>query len=137
MWEDNVWDGMRKMRRRMDKMFTNLGEGIRKAWADFDETDEEFILNVELPGIEKEDIKLNVFDKAIEISAEKKVEIKKKARDGEEYGYKKTYRGFARNVELPDNADLSKVVAEYKNGILNIRIKKKEGSKKKRIVEVK
>jgi HSP20 family protein len=137
MWEDNFGKNMKKWQRKMDKMFSGIGEGIRKAWADFDEKDDEYILHVELPGIEKEDILLDVVGNRIEIKAEKK-EIKHEVEDGGYCGYSKSYKGFARTLSLPEDAEGESIEADYKNGVLKIRIKKKEGAKKKRLnVEVK
>ncbi len=140
MFEDKIWYKMRKMQRRIDILFGNIGTGsfgkklgvdgdvgnYRKARADFEETDNEFILEIELPGVEKEDIELNIMDSGIEIRAEKKQEKEREDKEKGEYIFSKSYAGFARYIDLPEEADLEKIDAEYKNGILEIRVPKKK-----------
>ena len=137
MWEDNFSRGMRKMQRKLDRVFTNIGDGIRRAWADFDEKDEEYILHVELPGVEKEDIVLDIVGYRLEIKAKKNEEVEEEDSDSGEYRYARSYRGFARSIDLPEDADIEGVEAEYKNGILIVKIpKKEENVKKKKKIEV-
>jgi HSP20 family protein len=138
MWEDNLWINMRKMQKRMDRLFGNFGEGVRKAWTEYNETDDEYILEIEMPGIEKEDIVMNVVDNVIEIRGEKKRDVKQEAEDGGYFSYSKKFTGFAKRINFPEDADLEKIDAIYNNGILKVRIKKKEELKKKRkVIEVK
>jgi HSP20 family protein len=152
MWEDKMWQKMRKMQRKMDRLFGNIGtvgfgkkfedeDGelgkYRKAWTDFRENEEEFLVYVEIPGVDKEDIKLDINNEAIEIKAEKRQVKNKEDIEKGEYSYSKSYTGFARRIEMPEDADLSKIDAEYKNGVLRIVIGKKKIKVDKRGREIK
>lgn len=143
MTDDSMWQSMRRMQRRFDRLFGNFGtvgfgrrfdseSGVyRKAWADFKENEEEFVLEIELPGVEKEDISLDVTETGIEIKAERKQEMKKEDKEKGEYSFSRSYAGFARYVDLPEESDLEKIDAEYNNGVLSIRVPKKEIKVKK------
>ena len=141
MLEDKMWTRMRKIQRQFDRLFGNIGTigfgkrlevgdsdfgNYRKAWADFKETDTEFIINIEMPGVEKDDIKLDVTDSGIEIRAEKKQEKKRENREKGRYSFSRSYAGFARAIDLPEEADLNKVDAVYKNGVLTVHFTKKK-----------
>jgi len=114
-----------------------LAENYRRAFTEYKETDKEFIIEVELPGVEKDDIKLNVTDTGIEIKAEKKQEKEEADDKSGEYRYAGRYAGFYQAFDVPDNADLENIDAEYKNGVLKIKIPKRESAKSRKEVEIK
>jgi HSP20 family protein len=135
MWEDKFTRDILKMRKKMDRLFTNIGDGIRRAWADFVETDDEYIMHVELPGIDREEIILEVVGNRMEIRAEIKKEIGNV--DKGEHINARSYLGFVRSMDLPEDSNVEKIEADYKNGVLIVKIRKKEGSERiKRRIEV-
>lgn len=85
-----------------------------------------FEVNMALPGLDKKDVKIEIRDKCLVISSEKQYEKEDKLKDWmrKEYGY----ASFQRMFMLPDTADPQKVLAEMKNGILSVKIAKKEGA---------
>jgi HSP20 family protein len=90
--------------------------------SDYWENEKEVGISIELPGIEKKDIQLNVTDNRIEIRAEKKNEStqKKKGLFHEE----RSYAGFYRSFPLPKNVNESNAVAKFENGVLTLHIPK-------------
>ena len=92
--------------------------------ADIWETDKAVKAVIDMPGVNKEDIKINVKDNGIEIKAEKKEE-KKEEKKGI-YREERRYTGFYRFIPLPENTIPEKTEAEYKNGVLELTIPKKE-----------
>lgn len=84
-----------------------------------------FEVNMALPGLDKNDVKLEIKDNCLVISSEKQYEKEDQNRDWmrREYGY----ASFQRMFQLPESADNEKVLAEMKNGILSVKIAKKEG----------
>lgn len=103
--------------------------GYREPYIDLVETDKEIIATAEMPGLEKQDIKINLTEDRLEVSAETKHEEKK-----EEMGY--VYRerraaGYYRAISLPSAVDPDKTKATYKNGVLEIRMPKTEIKEKK------
>ncbi len=91
-----------------------------------------FEVNVALPGIDKKEVKIEVNNNCLILSSEKQYEkeVKKKDWMRREFGY----ASFQRIFQLPESADENKIQAEMKNGILSIKVAKKEeyeaGSKK-------
>ena len=98
---------------------------------DISEDEKEYIIKAEIPEIKKEDVKLTVQDNVLTISGERKSEKEEK---GKKYHrVERTYGSFLRSFTLPEDADGSKVAAEYKDGMLNVRLPKSEKAKPKSI----
>ena len=152
VWDNDFRGDMKQLKRHMRRFFRDWGfdsnivdlkdelddgrdmSDFRKAKMDFYEEDGVYVLEVELPGIEKEDISLNIEDGRIEIKAGKKQEHKEEEKKG--YRYSKSFVGFYRVIELPENADCDNVDAKYKNGVLIIKITKKEKDSNKKEVQI-
>ena len=101
------------------------------------ETKEGFEVKVAAPGFDKNDFKLELNHDVLTISSEKQAENETK--EGEQYTRREyCYSSFKRSFVLPDSADAEKINAEYKNGILDITIPKKEEAKPKdkRVIEI-
>jgi HSP20 family protein len=84
-------------------------------------------VTTELPGMKKEDIKVEVRDNVLYISGEKKRPAESKDRSF--YRIEQCYGKFDRRIELPLKVDTSKIEAEYKDGILNITLPITEAEK--------
>lgn len=147
---DSMFDDMRRMQERMDHMFNSVWstdpitgarlslplnlptrEGVEKdAWvrplSDFYETKSHICADVDLPGIEKKDISLNVSNDRIEIRAEKKHEKKEEKKGA--FRMERSYSGFFRSFVLPSHVDASKINASFKDGVLKLRVPKSSKS---------
>lgn len=98
---------------------------------DVSETEKQFVIDVALPGMKKDDIDLNLENGRLTISGERKFENKE---DGKQYHRVESHYGsFTRSFQLPDNIDGESVAATYKDGILNVTINKSEEKLKKQI----
>ncbi len=98
---------------------------------DITEDDKEYVIKADLPDVKKEDIKLTVHDNVMSISGERKYE---KEEQGKKYHrVERSYGSFMRSFTVPDDADASKVSAEYKDGVLNAHLPKSEKAKAKSI----
>jgi HSP20 family protein len=101
---------------------------------DITEDDKEYLVKAEIPEMKKEDIKVNVHDDVLTITGERKYEKEEK---GKKYHrVERSYGSFMRSFTLPEDADGSKVNAEYKDGVLKVHLPKSEKAKPK-AVEVK
>ena len=86
--------------------------------------------SVEVPGLDKDDLKIDVQNGHLTISGEKKVE----SEDGKEYFRKERFYGkFTRTFRLADLVDTENVKANLTNGVLRISIPRKEEAKPKQI----
>jgi len=99
---------------------------------DIVESENDFKLHADLPGLAKEDIKIQVEDGVLTVSGEKKVE-KREEKNGRYRHLERSYGAFARSFSLPDNIDTSSVDAHYKDGVLELTLKKTEVAKPKAI----
>ncbi len=152
VWD--MFDEMRRMQEEMDRMFSEFfgqrsnlleqkGKGrgkelqtYRSPVTNVYETENSVVASVELPGVEKKDIDLNVTDTGMEIKVKKedKKEVKKKGA----YSYAAASRSFYRSFTFPSEVDSDKAKAEYKNGILKVEAPKvKKGREKKKKIEIK
>ena len=95
------------------------------------ETEEGYEVSVELPGLKPEDFNVELKEGQLWISGEKKEEHEDK---GKNYHHiERRYGQFRRVIPLPDAVDTENVDAEYKDGILRIRVAKSESAKPRRI----
>jgi HSP20 family protein len=86
----------------------------REPLADVTTTDKDVKIAVEMPGVSKENIKINVYDTSLELTTTGTEE-----------------RKYHEVIEIPPEADIETATSTYKNGILEITFKKKEQSKQK------
>lgn len=97
---------------------------------------DEIVVKAEVPGIDKENIKISISDNVLTIKGEMKKEEETKEEDY--YYSERSYGSFLRALNLPAKVVENKVKAEFKDGILEIHIPKAAESKPKEIkVEVK
>ena len=102
---------------------------------DVAETDKEFEISFAVPGMKKEDFKVDFNDGQLTISGERKIEKKD---DKKNYHSIETHYGsFSRTFYLPDNVDHNKIKANYTDGILNVIVPKDEKKVLKSVIEVK
>jgi HSP20 family protein len=98
---------------------------------DIAETDKAFVIKVEIPEVNKEDVKVTVDNRVLTIWGERKQE---KEEEGKKFHrVERSYGIFNRSFTLPDNVDESKVTASFKDGMLNIQIQKAKVAKQKSI----
>ena len=87
------------------------------------------VVKAELPGMKKEDIDIKLTGSTITISGEKEKEEKVEKKNY--YRVERSYGSFTRTLSLPSEVESDKAKAQFKNGILEIRIPKTEEAKKK------
>ncbi|WP_456432237.1 Hsp20/alpha crystallin family protein [Nitratifractor sp.] len=86
------------------------------------EADDAYYIEVDLPGVKKEDISIDVKDNVLTISGERKIEEERKGDDF--YRVESVYGKFERSFTLPEDVDADKIEAEAKDGVLTVRIPK-------------
>lgn len=87
-----------------------------------------FVLEAELPGFDKNDIKLDIDDGYLTLTAEHSSEKEDKDQDGKYIRRERSYGSYRRSFDI-SGVDADKIDAEYKNGILTVALPKKEISK--------
>jgi HSP20 family protein len=103
-------------------------ESKREPFMDVRERDNEIMITAEMPGVDKNDITINITENSIEISTQVSGEEKK---EENEYIYKERMeRAYYRAFTLPSPVNPDNAKASYKNGVLEITIPKADASKK-------
>lgn len=128
------------MHDRINRLFENTFKGFDQttdaaaSWypaADIYETKDDYAFKLEVPGLSKEEVNIELNDNTLSISGEKK-ESKEVEKDN--FLRVESYSGkFSRRFSLPRNIDTKKINANMKNGILELRIPKAEEQKTKAI----
>jgi HSP20 family protein len=128
------------IQRNLNSLFeSNFGKAggedtALNAWTptvDIYEDQDAFLLKLELPEVNKEDIKVSLNENVLAISGERRFENEDK-RDGY-HRVERSYGQFYRSFTLPPNVNTEAINAEYKDGMLRLSIPKKEEAKPKEI----
>lgn len=99
---------------------------------DVTETDNEYRVRADLPGVKKDDLDISIQDGVLTINAETRYEDEKKG-NGRVIRQERRYGKFVRSMRLGDAVDVDKVKAEYKDGVLSLVLPKAEQVRPKRI----
>ncbi len=98
---------------------------------DITESENEYIIKADIPGMKKEDIKIAIENNTLSISGERKEEKEEK---GKNFVKKeKSFGSFMRSFALPHSVDAKGIKAAYKEGVLNVTVPKSEDAKPKEI----
>lgn len=111
----------------LNDSFINEKAALRSPAVNIAETDAQFEIDLAIPGLSKEDIKINLDKNVLSVSADKKTETADENKKFTKREY--SYSSFSRSFTLPESADQSKIEADYVNGILKLAIAKKEEAK--------
>lgn len=132
-----ISDLQREINRMFDRFFRGFEdeEEVRLAtWSprvDISETDDEYIVRAEVPGVSKDDIKVTIKDNVLTISGEKKQE--KEMKNENFHRVERVYGSFSRTFTLPGAVKVDKIEAKFKDGVLTIKLPKVEEAKAKEI----
>ena len=126
---------------RVNRVFGDLSRRFdddvtaRGAWVppvDIYENDQhELVLKAELPDLKREDIDIRVENNALTLSGQKKAE--EEVNEDRYHRIERTYGHFSRTFSLPNTVDTGKIAAEYKNGVLTVRLPQREDARPKQI----
>ena len=106
-------------------------------WApavDIEETDHEYLMKADLPDVKKEDVKVGIEDGVLSLEGERKHEKEEKTTTY--HRTERLYGKFVRRMAVPTDVDQQKVMAEFKNGVLNVHLPK-SATVKPRAIDVK
>ncbi|MFQ5458618.1 MAG: Hsp20/alpha crystallin family protein [Myxococcota bacterium] len=133
------WDPFRDlldMQKEVGRFFNEDAPILKRAssWAppvDIHETEDSFELSVELPGVKKEDVTLEVKEGIVSVKGERRQE--KDVEEKNVHRIERRYGSFYRAFNVPSNVDASRVKAAYKDGVLRITLPKAEEARPRQI----
>jgi HSP20 family protein len=126
-----------RFNRLFNETFSNVlgGEELSgRAWnpvVDIFETDHDLVLKAELPGIDPKDVDIRVEDGTLYLKGERKQE--KDVKEGAYHRVERSYGSFTRTFALPNSVNLDDIKADYKDGVLTLKMAKREEAKPKQI----
>ena len=136
------WDPVREVdslqsevNRVFDAFFGNgASRGTARRWIpamDLVETGDHLVLRADLPGLERDDVEIEVKDGVLTISGERKAEHEEKSEGF--YRVERSFGAFSRSLTLPKGIDATQVAAEFDKGVLEVRIPKPAEAKPHRV----
>lgn len=135
-----LWNPVSDIRREFDRLFDDWGSPVPRGLrsesgffpaCDIEEGEGHYLLTLEVAGIKKDDIKLEVNDGVLTISGERQYE-NKKGQEAHWYSERR-FGKFQRSFALPAGADAARVEANYQDGILRVLLPKAETAKPRQI----
>lgn len=130
------WNPFREMDDMLARFRTGFGrvpgEPAFGEWSpavDITEAAREYLVKGELPGMKKEDVKIEVVNGILTLSGERKFERVEK--DEKHHRIERSYGSFTRSFVLPDDVVGEKISAEFKDGVITVHLPKTEIKKSK------
>lgn len=132
------FDPFRQMR-ELEKNFYNYpsNEGVSGfvPVVNTREADNAFHIDVDLPGVKKDDIKVDLQKDVLTISGERKT--KEEIKEEDYYKVETSFGKFTRSFTLPDNADVENIEAKTVDGVLEVIVPKLDESRNKKVISIK
>lgn len=131
------WRGNDPFRSLFDRFFHDAPEGWRSLQTfttpqvDITETAGEYRVHAELPGVSKDDVAVELEHGILTIRGEKKSQRDEKLEKGRRLEC--SYGAFSRSFTLPQDADADQIAAKFKDGVLDVTIKRSAASKPKQV----
>jgi HSP20 family protein len=116
---------------RVGQMDDDAGMGLWNPAVDLYEKDDHFMIKAELPGVNKDDIKIDLQDRLLTLSGERTYD--NEVKEENYYRRERSYGKFQRAFTLPADVDSDKIKAEFKDGVLQIEVPKPEEKKAKQV----
>ena len=122
------WAGFGSLQEAMRDVLATWPFGEREALSIADwtpscnvsETPEEYRIEAELPGVKQEDLEVKVDQGVLTLKGERRE--KKEQKDKKYHRVESSYGSFVRSFTLPNDADDEKIAADYKDGLLTVRV---------------
>lgn len=132
------WSMMRRFSDEMDRWFSSEREGGEMGiWSpsiDIHEKEGNLVISADLPGVTKDDVKVEVTNEGICIQGERKREHEER-REGY-YRTERSYGGFSRIIPLPEGANTDQAKAQFKDGVLEVTVPIPESARKRKEIPI-
>jgi HSP20 family protein len=135
----NPFSLMRRMTEELDRAFgesngREQGEGIWAPAIEVTQQEGKYVVRAELPGLNPDDVKLEITDDAIVIQGERKEEHEET--EGGIHVTERRYGRFYRAIPLPEGAKVDEANAKYENGVLEVTVPTEEQRSKRREIPI-
>lgn len=130
----NPWGEFSRLHDHVNRLFAGGQRGLGRngypavnVWSDR----ENIFLTAEVPGVDPKDLDISVHGRTVTLKGERKAEDN--AKDSETLRQERPYGVFSRTLELPYEIDAEKVAAEYRNGVLQVKLARSAKDQPKKI----
>jgi HSP20 family protein len=136
------WQEMDTLPERLERMFGSWAWPMAPTWSgadwtpavDFEETEQEFLLTAELPGMTEKDVDVQVERDFLTLKGEKRSERdEERDENGRFHFFERSYGSFYRSFTLPTTVDGSKIRANFANGVLTVHLPKRRESTARKV----
>ena len=137
----NPLRGVARMQQQMDRMFDRMWNDVGASEIDLapsfmpacnvEETDSHYLMSFDVPGVKKEDIKVDLRGHTLIVSGERKEESEQKGKN--QYRSETSYGSFQRAFELAEDVKADQIEAQYENGVLRVAVPKTPATKSEQI----
>jgi HSP20 family protein len=134
----NPWSEVMTLKQEMDRLFgmqmPDVLRSEQRSWTpriDMRETETDYVIDADLPGVSKDDIAVSVEGQALIITGERKVEDTRDA-DGWRH-VERAFGRFQRAFQLPTAVKVDGIEAQYRDGVLSVHVPKADEAKTRRI----
>ena len=114
---------------------TNASEDFSPT-CEISENKNAYLLKFDLPGLQKDQIKLDLHDNRLTVSGERKEERKEEDKEHRKHFSEVYYGSFMRSFTFPQDVDAERVEAKYENGVLTVNVAKTLGQQRSRQIPV-
>lgn len=129
------WDPFRELRSVEDEFDRMIGRSMsRNAWVpplDVRETEDRFVVTVDLPGMEPDEVEVTFEDGLLAIRGQR--EFTREVDEEHYHRIERSFGSFARSVRLPRTANAEKIEAEFDKGVLTVEVPKRDEAKPRTI----
>lgn len=144
-----IWRPFESLRREVDRLFDDFGNGFWRSpfrgldlapfrgsetslsavpVVDVSETDKAYEITAELPGMDEKNVEVKVANGVLTINGEKQDEKEEKRKDY--YMRERSFGSFQRSFQVPDDVEVEKIEANFKNGVLTVTLPKSPEAQK-------
>ena len=136
LYNKNPWGFLSELDKELDNFWSAPADQHKSAFlaCDFHEDKDNYFISMDLPGLKKENLKINYANQILSISGERKEEGPKAQKEGDNSRFsEKFYGSFKRSFRLPSSIEENKVEAQFTHGVLELILPKSHLSRGKEI----
>jgi HSP20 family protein len=129
----NPFEMMRRFSEEMDRTFGGFGREENRVWSpavEVRQKDDSLVICADLPGLNKDEVKVEVTEEGLVIQGERKREEEDRGEGF--YRSERSYGRFYRLIPLPEDANLDQAKAQFKDGVLEVVVPAPKSAKQKR-----
>ena len=137
----NPFEEIERLVERMNRQFNEASQlpavtGGQTVSMDVAEHDDEYVVTVDLPGYEKEDIELSISNRTLRVSADHEERTDESDEAGTYLRQERSHQSVTRTITLPEEVNEDETSAAYNNGVLTVTVPKRSETSDSRSIDI-